>query len=133
MMPTHNSQTMVGIFWLLGNRLMIDASPLGEAEPYGDCLTHRRSHIDYWTEQQQCGGVPKDIEYEEPPRGRVVFHTKTARSTLYADRCILAKKAIVSQIKKVMHLPIGQTDITTDGHYRCSRCLGIFSNRDDPF
>ena len=126
MTQSDNNQPMVGIFWLFRGRLIIDASPLPEAEPYGDCLTHRNSHIDYWTEQQRLGVVPKEIEYEEPPRGRVVFHTKTARSTLYADRCILAKKAVIKQIKKTMHLPSEGTDVRTDGHhghYRCYRCL----------
>jgi hypothetical protein len=38
---------MVGIFWRVGDRSVIDVSPLGEAEPYGDCLTHRNNQIDY--------------------------------------------------------------------------------------
>ena len=119
-------QPLLGIFWLVSNRLIIDASPLSEAEPYGDCLTHRKGHIDYWTEQQRLGTVPKDIEYEEPPRGRVVFNTKTQRFKLYADRCIIGKKAVVERIKKAMHLPSSGTDVRTDGHYghyRCYRCL----------
>jgi hypothetical protein len=127
MTKTHEEQSsMVGIFWWFRGRLILDASPLSEAEPYGDCLTHRKSHIDYWTKQQHFGAAPKDIEYEEPPRGRVVFDRKTERFMIYADRCILAKKAVVKQIKKAMHLPSEGTDVRTDdhhGHYRCYRCL----------
>lgn len=118
----------VGIFWLLGDRLILDASPLCEAEPYGDCLTHYRSHIDFWAEQQRFGAVPPDIEYEEPPRGRVVFNTRTQRLTLYADRCILKRKSVVVQIMKAMHLSTKQTDATTDesdAHYKCTRCLRL--------
>lgn len=117
---------MVGIFWLIEDRLVLDTSLLSEAEPYGDCLTHGNSHIDFWTVQQGLGTVSRHIEYEEYPRGRVVFNTRTKRFTLYADRCILARKSVVSEIKKTMHLPNGQTDVMTDGplgHYRCYRCL----------
>ncbi len=126
-----SKQPLVGIFWWFRGKLMIDASPVSEAEPYGDCLTHRNSHIDYWTQQQRLGVVPKEIEYEEPPRGRVVFNMKTERFKVYADRCILAKKAVVNQIKRAMHLPNGGTDVTTDGHhghYRCHRCLETFDD-----
>jgi hypothetical protein len=36
----------VGIFWLLDGTLLTDSTPLDQAEPYGDHLTHPRSHID---------------------------------------------------------------------------------------
>ena len=89
---TGREQPNVGIFWFVGERLIFDVSPLSEAEPYGDRLTHRKSHIDYWMEQQRLGAVPKEMEYEEAPRGRVVFNRKTERFMLYADRCILDKR-----------------------------------------
>jgi hypothetical protein len=117
---------MVGIFWLIDDRLVLDTSLISEAEPYGDCLTHGNSHIDFWTEQQGLGTVPHDIEYEEYPRGRVVYNKKTQRFALFADRCILKETPVVNQIMKAMHLPTKQTDVATDGpagHYRCYRCL----------
>lgn len=130
-------EPMVGIFWLVGERLIIDASSLCEAESYGDCLTHRNSHIDYWTGQQRLGVVPRDVEYEEPPRGRVVFNRKTKRFALYADRCILKREPVVKQIIKTMCLPAGKFDVSTDGsdgHYKCSRCLETAGNREsDPW
>jgi hypothetical protein len=48
----------------LAAQAILDASPLSEAEPYGDCLTHPNSHFDFWTEQQRLGVVPRDVEYE---------------------------------------------------------------------
>jgi hypothetical protein len=70
-------QQMVGIFWLVGDRLIVDASSRSEAEPYGDCLTHCNSHIDFWTQQQQLGAVPRDIEYEE---GRAQLEENTVQA-----------------------------------------------------
>jgi hypothetical protein len=114
---------MVGIFWLFQNRVILDASLLSAAEAYGDCLNHHLSHIDYWAQHQLLGDLPRDIEYEEYPRGRVVFHTKTRRYSFCADRCILRKKSIVSRIMKAMHLTAAMTDVLTDSHYRCLSCL----------
>jgi hypothetical protein len=74
------------------------------------------------------------MEYEESPRGRVVYNTKSQRFALYADRCILKRKSVVNQIMKAMHLPAKQTDATTDGpdgHYGCCRCLEASDGRRD--
>jgi len=35
-------ESRVGIFWLLNGKLLIDSTPLDEAERYGDFLTHPR-------------------------------------------------------------------------------------------
>ena len=121
------TERKVGIFWMVGSRLLFDASPLSEAEPYGDCLTHRNSHIDFWTDQQRLGVVSADIEYEDPPRGRIVYNTKNERFALYADRCILKRKSVVNRIMKSMHLLPDQTDVWPDAHYRCYRCLKVFN------
>ena len=117
------TERRVGIFWLAGSRLLRDTSPLSKAERYGECWTHSTSHMDHWTHLQQIDAVSRDIEYEEHPRGRVVLNTKTERFTIYADRCILKRKSVLSRIMKIMHLPIGETDVKTDDHYRCFKCL----------
>lgn len=122
-MGTAEPEPRVGIFWLLRDRVVHDTSLLSDAEPYGKCLGHPESHYDYWTRQQRLGAVPRDMEYEESPRGRIVYDTITERFTLFADRCVLAKKSFVNQVLSTMHLPTNRTDLKTDGHYRCYRCL----------
>jgi len=115
----------VGIFWLLNGKLIIDSMPLGKAEPYGDHLTYPRSHIDVWGQWRLGDKVPGESEYEEFPRGRVMYNTKTRRFTLLADRCILHDKDAVSRIMSELHLPSENTDKGTDAHYRCSSCLRV--------
>ena len=118
---TGKQQPLVGIFWMFEGRLIIDSSPLSEAEVYGDCLTHRNSHIDFWTEQQRTRAIPPEIEYEESPRGRVTYDTKLRKYHLLADRCILKNEAAVARIMKAMHLPVN-TIVDTDAHYVCAGC-----------
>jgi hypothetical protein len=95
----------VGIFWVVGGKPIIDRTPLGQAETYGDHLTHPRSHLEVWTRLQQSGTVPDDIEYEEHPRGRIIYGTKTRQFTILAGRCILKKTDLVEKIKSDMGLP----------------------------
>jgi len=127
MMKTIEARTIdephVGIFWLFEDRLIIDSTPLSTAVPYGDCLTYAGGHIDVWTILQNQGAVPSLLEYEEPPRGRVVYDRRHERFVLFADRCILKRKQALRRIMAAMHLPSGKTDTITDAHYRCSKCL----------
>jgi hypothetical protein len=112
----------VGIFWAVDDKPLIDSAPLPEAEPYGDHLTHPRSHIEVWSQFQSRGTAPAEMEYEEAPRGRVMYNTKTRRFALLADRCILRRKDLVAKIKSELHLP-ANTKLGTDSHYRCFTCL----------
>lgn len=111
------------IFWLVDGKLICDATPISAAEAYGDCLGHAASHIAYWTKLQQQGTVPADLEYEDSPRGRVVYNKKTQQFFLYADRCILTRKAIVRKVIHDLRLPADRVVIGSDEHYRCYRCL----------
>jgi hypothetical protein len=113
----------VGIFWLFQDRVITDSTPLSKAEPYREYLTHPRSHLEHWTNLQHSGTVPAGVEYEEPPRGRVAFLPANERFVLYADRCILSKKAVLKQIMTVLFLPPERTTTSSDPHYRCARCL----------
>jgi hypothetical protein len=115
-------KSQVGIFWLVKGELIFDSTTLNEAEPYGDHVTHPRSHIDVWNQFQQVGKVPRESEYEEYPRGRVMHHPSSGEFTILADPCILARKDLIAEITKALHLP-AKTKIGTDPHYRCFTCL----------
>jgi len=123
--PTQSrkKEPQVGVFWLIDGKPLIDSMPLAEGEPYGDHLTHPRSHYDVWTLFQQKGTVPADVEYEEFPRGRVIYNAKTRRFMVLADRCILKDKGMVTTILSAMNLRSKTTDSGTDSHYRCFLCL----------
>jgi hypothetical protein len=101
---------------------MIASASLSQAAPYGDSLTHPRSHIDTWTQYQRIGKVPHESEYEEYPRGRVMHHPASGEFTILADPCILDRKDLTAQIKDPLRLP-AKTKIGTDPHYRCFFCL----------
>jgi len=70
------------------------------------------------------GQVPQDVEYEDPPRGRVAYYPQDEAFVIYADPCILAKKSLVRQIIVALNLPVSwRTATSKDAHYRCAGCL----------
>jgi len=112
----------VGIFWLVGMRLISDATALSGAGDYGDFKIHDGDHVTVWAELEKRGEVPRDTDYEEHPRGRVNFNTKSQQINLFADTCILRKKNVVKKLMRLIHLP-DDTVMSADEHYRCFRCL----------
>jgi hypothetical protein len=121
-MITPNNNGMVGIFWLVGKRLIIDTAPLCEAGNYGEFKIYEGDHVTLWAELEKRGEVPRGSAFEEHPHGRVNFNTRTKRFTLFADPCILRKKNVVRKLVSLMRLP-EDTALSTDEHYRCFRCL----------
>jgi len=113
----------VGIFFLVGDKLLIDRTPVFEGEAYGEFRIHGRGHDLYWEMLRQGGSVPWDSEYDSYPRGRAAYNTKTGTYLLFLDRCILKKKPLVNKIMAELNLPRNHTKTDSDSHYRCPRCL----------
>jgi hypothetical protein len=121
----------VGIFWFVPDggelRLVVDRTPLVEAEPYGEALTHPRGHYEVWEKWQRLGpaglaraGLPPVIawsEYEHHPRGRAVYHRPTSRFTLYADRKLQTPE-FIARIADALAIPADAYDVRSDAHYR---------------
>jgi hypothetical protein len=75
----------VGIFWLVQTsngeaRPLAAGCPLDQAEPYGDCLTYGPGHYETWahwrrdkTMDPALRAIVRSYEYEDWPRGRIVF------------------------------------------------------------
>ena len=119
---TQHGEPQVGIFWFVDGTLLIDRTPVSAAEPYGELLTHAAGHDKIWERFRSMGIAPRDMEYDEPPRGRVMYDTETETFSLLADECILKRKDLVAQIKKDLHLR-KKTKLGRDSHYRCFKCL----------
>jgi hypothetical protein len=132
MNSSDTQEPCVGIFWFFDGRLLVDSTPVSEAEPYGTAMTHATSHIDYWERLQRTGRVPSDVPYEEPARGRIVYDGREQRFRLLADQCILVRRDVVRAIMKAMRLPPGKTTEGRDEHYRCFGCL-FPADDDDEF
>jgi len=119
---SQRAKQSVGIFYLMGGKLWLDATPLPRAGSFGEFAIHERDHIFYW-EELVSGGRVAHGEYDEHPRGRVAYNTKTGKFLFLADRCILRRKNLAAAIVRRLNLPSKETEIKTDAHYRCARCL----------
>ncbi len=105
----------------------MDRSTLEEAEPYADCLTHSAGHYELWQGWQALGiaslvakGYPGQIastEYDEWPRGRVIYEVLPQRFVIYADRR-LQKANVIGALKRAFGLEKAEVIVRSDAHYR---------------
>jgi hypothetical protein len=115
-------ESLVGIFWLYNGKLITNTTPLSEAEPDGNILGFDTGHIAYWTALQERGAFPIEVEYDEPPRGRVGYNVKKKAFFMLADQCIIDDAETVQKIIAALHLP-ASTEPMADSDYRCAKCL----------
>ena len=113
---------MLGIIYLVGDKLWIDSTPLSAAGHHGDNLVHERSHYEYWAQLVKMGAVPR-AGCEDFPRGRVAYGNKIGKFFLLADACILRENKVLDAIMSRLHLPVDDTETGTAPIYRCHLCL----------
>jgi hypothetical protein len=132
-----HANSFVGIFWAVPEQgsaaiLLEHRCSLKEAEPYGSMLTCPHGHYEIWEQWRKsigasgAGAAPLIAmsEYEEWPRGRIVYDTESNRFILYADAQILRRPPLIAAIHERFGLPTDRTDAKWDSHYRSTRRLG---------
>jgi len=98
--PQHPS---VGPFWFVGAGdggilLIAHDCALDVAEKYGDFLTSPKGHYELWeawriaSPSKELAVIVQDTEYEEWPRGRVVFNIVQEQFVIYGDRQVFKHK-----------------------------------------
>jgi hypothetical protein len=119
----------LGIFWLAQTldgetRLLTAGCPLDQAEPYGNCLTYGPGHYETWAQWRRdrpadpaLRALVRAYEYEDWPRGRIVFDRSRDLFILYADRKLLTP-AMIARITTRFYLPQERTEIQSGLHYQ---------------
>jgi hypothetical protein len=141
MAGTAQSETpQVAIFWLVQAtegeaRLLTAGCPLDQAEPYGDCLTYGPGHYETWarwrrdkTVDPALRGIARAYEYEDWPRGRIVFDRSRDLFIIYADRKLLTP-ATIARIETQFHLPADRTEVQSDFHYQSKETPNVLAAR----
>ena len=132
-------QPSVGIFWVVEPtrgepRLLTAGCSLEAAEPYGDCLTFGPGHYETWEQWRntkhdltpRLRALARAHEYEDWPRGRIVFDRAKDRFVLYADRKLMLPGTI-ARIQKQFSISAGQTTVETDFHYQSNETPGLLT------
>ena len=129
----------MGIFWAVQEKgsaavLLDHRCPISESEPYGDMLTCPHGHYEVWEQWRKDARNDRSAlafliatdEYEEWPRGRIVYSSPHDRFVLYADAQILSRPDLLAIIHERFGLRADRTQMTQpkrDSHYVSTRRL----------
>ena len=105
----------VGIFWIDRGQLIMASVPLAEGVDDGLFVNGPYDHDPYWKTVQRTHTHLRDFEYDQVPRGRVLFNKAEHRFYVYLDK-VLCKATIKRMIMAHFHLPLAMTIFQTDLH-----------------
>jgi len=125
---------MLGLFWVVEDHgkavLIAHAVSMEQAVPYGDMLTVDAGHFEFWSGLARRGphllrvaGTPTTpvwSEYEEWPRGRVLYDCAARRFIIRADPQ-LHRPAFVRLIADRFRFVTADASVLPDDHYRSIR------------
>ena len=109
-------QPRLAIFWVFRRRLLKADTPLERGIHTREAINGQFDHLDFWPVLQRLWPEFRGLQYEEVPRGRILF--------LKADRtfCVYMDKSLhTPEIKRLLleefDLPRAGTKFLTDPHY----------------
>ena len=109
----------LGIFWIDDSGTMFAESiSLRDAPDYGECKIFEGSHFELWSKAVRSNPQWRDKEYEEIPRGRVVYkkHPKKPEFIVYLPKRLSKYK---NKVIVRFNLPSSHVRFDmSDEHYR---------------
>lgn len=87
----------IGIYWVHDGRVVGLSCPLDQAEAgIPGLLDSPFTHVDAWPQVRAEAGLPPHLEYDDLPRGRVLYASEAQASIVYGDgKLIGASRAVV--------------------------------------
>ncbi|ENU33879.1 hypothetical protein [Acinetobacter parvus] len=107
----------IGIFWYDKNQVIGIAHNfvLSDVDSLG-LIDSSYTHVEYWEILRYQFDHLKYLEYEEMPRGRVIFNIKMNQTIVYMD-AKLFKKPIAQKVASFFDLDFEQVKWKKDPHY----------------
>lgn len=111
----------VGIFWVYKAELIgVSLIPKRTADIiYGDPISVDTpvNHHDYWNKFKNSSKEFIDREYDELPRGRVLYDKESNKYVVYSSKTILNSNILKELIIDQFSLPRNNTIFSLDDHY----------------
>jgi hypothetical protein len=107
----------VGIFWLFRGEVLSDSIPWTLGEEYGDFVNGHSDHCKFWRSLRRHNPALVDYEYDQVPRGRVVYSKKDDKFFVYGSEDFVRDEEEKTLVVSEFHLPLGKMVFRADEHY----------------
>ena len=113
---SRQGEPQIGIFWVFEGRLLKASSPVAAGIDSPVSVDSRYDHIAFWSVLQIRNLALRSLQYDQVPRGRILFLKEKGRFCVYMDKKLRTAR-IKRMILEAFALPAGKTVFITDGHY----------------
>jgi len=111
----------VGIFWFYRGSIQPVSIPHTLGEAYGEFVNGHWDHVTYWPHVKRRLRVKHpeimNYEYEQVPRGRVIYRESDGRFLIYGSRDFVTDEARKQQVLQAFRIPSEQAVFRADEHY----------------
>ena len=107
----------VGIFWIYRGQIIADYVPWPDGDAYGEFMNGLSDHCTFWAEVQRRVPTLRSYEYEQVPRGRVIFNTGNKRFTVLGNARLMQDARQQALVLKEFQLSSQRTRFLFDEHY----------------
>ncbi len=126
---------LLGIYWVVDSsagktRLISSTCRLDAAETYGDFQVYGPGHYEIWEKWRKktnpdplTRSIARQWEYEDWPRGRVLFDNLKKHFIVYADKKVMKPESL-RYIQNHFRLPEQQVVVEGDHHYQSRNTPG---------
>lgn len=120
----------LGIFWFYKGQLLACSVPLTQAERRGHRLDSPLGHVSVWprlvAQHRKTWPLLSILEYDEVPRGRVIFDMLKQTFVIYMDESLFVRSAtglrpdpsVAESLRTSFGLQEQPIRFATDPHYR---------------
>lgn len=108
----------VGIWWYLKGRLISDTLPWKEAPHSGGFYNGPSDHYHFWGKLQSAFKELRNLEYDEVPRGRVLYDANNKKFLAYGAKGLIETRKLQDLLIREFRLHPKHTLFEADEHYK---------------
>ena len=107
----------IGIFWVFDGKVLGERTPVSKAsERIAGVLDSDAEHVSSWPQQQRINSALTAYEYQDIPRGRVLYQCNKKRYRVYLDKSLMTQP-IKNAIADYFGFAVQHADWRCDLHY----------------
>ena len=112
-----DKQPRLGIFWIVGRKIISYSVPLDRAEHAGGFANYPHGHAQLWPLVVRSDPRLWGKTYDQVPRGRVTCDTASDTFMILVPRAVADDRAAIEQLVCRFGLPHERTKVMDDAHY----------------
>ena len=108
----------IGVFWIYDNRIFLETQKIIDLKPINGYIDSDLAHYEVWDSVKYQHSKFFLFEYEDVPRGRVIYDVKNKRFVVYCNPYILQNKTEIKLILEGFQLSNMNSIFIEDEHYK---------------